>query len=101
MTPDEIRATIERVNAAVEQETAEQIEAASKPWWQSRAIWGAVIVVLAQLARLIDVDIDVDGLTDAALSLATLIGAVMAWWGRMRADQAISQTRILPGVTLL
>lgn len=73
-------------------------ETPEKPWWQSRTIWGSIIVMLAQLARLIDIDVDVEGMTDAALSIATLIGALLAWWGRLQAAQPVSRTQVLPGV---
>lgn len=69
-----------------------------KPWWQSRTIWGALIVLIAQLARLVEIDVDVEGMTDAALSFATLIGAVLAWWGRVQATQPVSRSRVLPGL---
>lgn len=60
-----------------------------KPWWQSRALIGAAIVVLAQAARLLDIEVDTQATTDAVTSAITLIGAAMAWWGRVRATQPV------------
>lgn len=88
MTPDELRPALS--------ETIQQTD--EKPWWQSRTIWGSIIVVVAQLGRLVEIDVDVEGLTDAVLSIATLLGAVMAWWGRMQAAQPVSRAQVLPGV---
>lgn len=62
-----------------------------KPWWQSRTLIGAGVVVAAQAARLIapEVEIDVGATTDAALSLLSLLGGVLAWWGRVRAEAPV------------
>ncbi|KXX64193.1 hypothetical protein [Marichromatium gracile] len=58
----------------------------SKPWWQSRAVIGALMVVLAQIASAAGVTIDSAALTDAALELISLAGAGVAIWGRVRAS---------------
>lgn len=100
MNHDEIRGTVARINEQVAREQAAQLEAASKPWWQSRTIWGAVIVLVAQVALMFGVAIDVPAMTESALSLATLVGAVLAWWGRLQAQQPVSRTRVIPGVEL-
>ncbi|TCW32674.1 hypothetical protein [Marichromatium gracile] len=57
----------------------------SKPWWQSRAVIGALMVVLAQIASAAGITIDSAALTDAALELISLAGAGVAIWGRVRA----------------
>lgn len=100
MTPDEIREMVGRIQSDVATSAAQELEAAAKPWWQSRTIWGAVVVLAAQLLRLAEIEVDVDGMTDAALSLATLFGAVMAWWGRLQAQQPVSRTKVIPGVEI-
>lgn len=71
-----------------------------KPWWQSRAIIGAGVAMLATAARLFapDLDIDTDALTDMALDLATLIGSILAVWGRAKATQPIRRRTAAPGV---
>ncbi len=71
-----------------------------KPWWQSRAIWGSLIVVVAQLARMFDVSIDVDAWTNTAIELATIVGAGLAWYGRVRAETPIDMKRIAPGIEI-
>lgn len=72
-----------------------------KPWWHSRAIWGSLMVVVAQIARMFDVAIDVEAWTNTALDLVTMVGAVMAWYGRVRADAPIDMKRIAPGIELI
>lgn len=96
LTPLEIRDTIQRIQTDLSRRATD----ARKPWWESRTIWGAVIVLVAQVALQFGVAIDVSAMTETALSLATLIGAGMAWWGRMTAERPVSRTRILPGVEL-
>jgi hypothetical protein len=72
-----------------------------KPWWQSRTIWGALMVLVAQGALMFDISMDASAMTESALSLATLAGAVLAWWGRLQAERPVSRTRVLPGVDLI
>lgn len=72
-----------------------------KPWWQSRAIWGSLIVLVAQMARMFDVAIDVEAWTNIAVELATILGAMMAWYGRVRAQAPIDMKRIAPGIELI
>lgn len=70
---------------------------APKPWWQSRAIVGALVVVGAQVVRSFGWEIDSQAMTDAILGALTLIGAALAWWGRVHASCPISR-RVAPGV---
>ncbi len=69
----------------------------AKPWWLSRAIVGAIIVFLAQIARLAGLEIDSAALTDVVLDAVTILGAALAWWGRVKATRPISR-RVAPGV---
>lgn len=66
-----------------------------KPWWQSRTLIGAGVVLLASVARLVapEIAIDVNATTDAALSALTLLGGALAWWGRVRATRPIRRRR--------
>lgn len=98
MTPDELRDAIPHLGPDAIVQMAANAALGSKPWWQSRTIWGALIVLIAQLARLVEIDVDVESLTDAALSVATLIGALLAWWGRLQAAQPVSRVQMLPGI---
>lgn len=98
MTPDELRPVLPALSPEAISNMAANASMGVKPWWQSRAIWGALIVFIAQLARLVEIDVDVEGMTDAALSIATLVGAVLAWYGRLQATRPVSRTQVLPGV---
>jgi len=69
-----------------------------KPWWQSRAIIGAVVVVVAQGVRLAGWEVDSQATTDAITSGLTVIGAALAWWGRVKATKPISRRRVAPGI---
>lgn len=66
-------------------------QADPKPWWRSRGVVGAAVVVLASVVRLAapSLEIDTQALTDAILDLLTLAGGALAWWGRVRASQPI------------
>ena len=75
-------------------------DAPDKPWWQSRAIIGALVVIVAQIARASGLEIDSQAMTDAIVSGITIIGAALAWWGRVRASRPISRRRIAPGVAV-
>lgn len=77
--------------------TAPALEPVTKPWWQSRAIIGALVIVAAQGLRLTGLEINTEALTDAIVSALTLLGAALAWWGRVQASQPISR-RVAPGV---
>lgn len=66
----------------------------------SLTIWGAVVVVLAQLAQLAGYSISADdqaamvnliqsGVT-VATTIASIIGALAAIWGRVRAQRPIT-----------
>lgn len=70
---------------------------APKPWWQSRAIIGALVIVAAQGLRLTGWEIDTEALTDALLNALILVGAALAWWGRVQATRPISR-RVAPGL---
>ncbi len=73
------------------------LDPAPKPWWQSRAIIGALVIVAAQGLRLTGWEIDTEALTDALLNALTLVGAALAWWGRVQATRPISR-RVAPGL---
>lgn len=73
------------------------LDLAPKAWWQSRAIIGALVIVAAQGLRLTGWEIDTEALTDALLNALTLVGAALAWWGRVQATRPISR-RVAPGL---
>ncbi len=69
-----------------------------KPWWQSRALIGAAVIAAAQGFRLAGWEVDTQATTEAIVSGLTLLGAALAWWGRVRATQPISRHQIAPGI---
>jgi hypothetical protein len=71
-----------------------------KPWWQSRAIIGAIVVVAAQAARLAGFETDTALVTELVIDGATIAGAALAWVGRVRAERPISRKQIAPGIRL-
>jgi tetrahydrodipicolinate N-succinyltransferase len=67
-----------------------------KPWWQSRAIIGGAVSIGAVVAGLFGFNVDPD--TQAVIvdqgvaigaAVATVVGGVMAIWGRIKATKAI------------
>lgn len=69
-----------------------------KPWWQSRTLVGALMVMVAQVAKLAGLEVDSAAVTDAVLSGITLLGAALAWWGRVKASRPISRRALAPGL---
>jgi uncharacterized membrane protein len=60
-----------------------------KPWYASRGVIGALMVVLAQVGQAIGYQVDADALTEWVLQGVTLIGGLLALVGRLRATQPI------------
>lgn len=63
-----------------------------KPWYQSKAIWGALIAVAASAVRVGGVDLgaaDQTELADAAVNIAGTIGGLLALYGRVSAKNRI------------
>lgn len=71
-----------------------------KPWWESRAVLGALVTVAASLAALAGWTLNVEATTELLFSALTLAGGVLSWWGRVKAAQPISRTQVLPGLNL-
>jgi len=70
------------------------------PWWESRAMVGSVVTILASLADVMGWTIEVGQTTELIVSLAALIGGALSWWGRVHATHPISRTAVAPGLTL-
>lgn len=78
-----------------------QLEEFTKPWWRSRAVWGAVVAILAALAGLFGKAISAEQQAEAvnllmqAIDLFAVAGGVgggaLALWGRLRATAVISK----------
>jgi hypothetical protein len=64
----------------------------SKSWYQSRTIWGGVVALIAAGAGFFGYDLDAgahEALTDALISGAGAVGAVVAIYGRLAAKSTI------------
>ncbi len=63
-----------------------------KQWYQSKAVWGGVIAIIASLVQLMGYHISQDlqgDLADQAVTLAGAIGGLVAIWGRIAATHGI------------
>lgn len=63
-----------------------------KQWYQSKAVWGGVIAIVASLVQLMGYRIsdDLQGdLADQAVTLAGVVGGLVAIWGRIAATRGI------------
>ncbi len=64
----------------------------TKPWWQSKTLWGAIVTLgstVLGLAGLDFGDVDSDTLIDVLTSLGAAIGGVLAIFGRITAKNRI------------
>lgn len=79
----------------------------AKVWWKSRTIWGTLIAGASGIISLASGHIitpqNQSMLTDNTLilvnsisSIVTIVAAVLAWWGRIKAKKSISKNIILP-----
>ena len=65
----------------------------TKPWYQSKTIWGALIAMAAPLARHVGLDLplaDQAELADLMTVLAGTFGALLALYGRLTATKGVS-----------
>ncbi|MCX8998454.1 hypothetical protein NOF55_15170 [Rhizobiaceae bacterium BDR2-2] len=65
-----------------------------KKWYQSKTIWGALVVIVASLLRVAGYEFgeaEQAELTDAVSTIAGALGGILALYGRLTATQAISQ----------
>jgi uncharacterized membrane protein len=68
----------------------------TKKWWQSKTIWGAIIMLAALVLGYFGVDVGpdeqatfVDMVVGAINEIMALVGFVLATIGRVKADKAI------------
>lgn len=65
----------------------------TKVWYTSKALWGAVVAILASLLSLFHVNLDStaqSSVVELLIQGATLIGAVVALYGRIKADSKLT-----------
>ena len=68
----------------------------TKVWWQSKAIWGSIIALLAGVATLAGVKLDVamqDQLAQLLSGAGEIVGGTLAFYGRLTASGAISWSK--------
>lgn len=64
-----------------------------KAWYQSKAVWGGLIAVLAAIAGVFGYTIggeDQAALVEAISAAAGVVGGIMAVWGRVKATKSIT-----------
>ncbi len=64
----------------------------TKPWWQSKAVWGSIVALLAGLATLAGLKLDAtlqDQLAELITGAANVAGGLLAWYGRAKAANAL------------
>ena len=68
----------------------------SKPWYQSKTMWGAILAILApvigQLLHHSFSDTDIQSGADAFAAIGSGIGGIVAIYGRTKATTAITAT---------
>lgn len=82
--------------ARVTQEVAAVVvnQTNAEPWYQSRVTWGAIIAVLAGLAGIMGYTFDAADqatLVNAIVGAASIVGGLIAWYGRWVAKKPIGQ----------
>lgn len=71
---------------------------ASKPWWTSRALLGALATIIASVLGVAGYAVESAQITDVLVSLATLVAGVLALVGTLRRRAPIDPDLVLPGV---
>ena len=64
----------------------------SQKWYESRAVWGGIIVVVAMLARAGGYTVDAEtqaGVLDYILEGVAALGGLASIWGRIKATKFI------------
>ncbi len=65
----------------------------TKPWWQSKTVWGSIIALLAGIATFAGLKLDAtlqDQLADLITGAANVAGGLIAWYGRVKAQSALA-----------
>jgi hypothetical protein len=60
-----------------------------KPWWQSRTIIWALVIIAAQIAGRFGLEIDSAALTDTIIAALSLLGGAGVLYGRIKATRPI------------
>ena len=69
----------------------------TKAWYQSSAVWGGIIAVLAPIVgtffHMTVSSQDAASLADALAGIGTAIGGILAVWGRVKATKQIGPAK--------
>lgn len=68
------------------------MEIETKKWYQSKAVWGGIVAILSGLAGLVGVNVDEqtqEDITNIIIEASSIIGGVLAIYGRMQADKRV------------
>lgn len=64
----------------------------SKSWFASKTMWGAILATLAGFAGVLGYTVspeDIAGIEQAVVSLISIVGGLVAAWGRITASKPI------------
>ena len=64
----------------------------TKPWYQSKGVWGGIVAALAGLGGLFGFTVpegEMPAITDALVGLAAAVGGLLAVYGRIAASSRI------------
>jgi hypothetical protein len=65
----------------------------TKPWWQSKAVWGSIVALLSGVATLAGLKLDAtlqDQLAQLLTGAGEVAGGALAWYGRAKAQGALT-----------
>lgn len=72
--------------------------AGAKPWWQSRAVIGVLVSLIAVITERMGWIVDADTLTTLVVQVAEVAGLAMAFVGTVRRRAPIDPTLAAPGL---
>jgi hypothetical protein len=65
----------------------------TKPWWQSKAVWGSIVALLSGVTTLAGLKLDAtlqDQLAQLLTGAGEVAGGALAWYGRAKAQGALT-----------
>lgn len=71
-------------------------ESETKVWYASKGVWGAVVVIIAMVAKLLGYEIgdaDQAALVDGISNIAVAVGGLVALVGRVTASKPVALTK--------
>lgn len=63
----------------------------NKMWYQSKAIWGSIVAVVATVIALFGYTIPQEQTTELIMQIVTVIGGLLALYGRIVASKSIGK----------